>query len=302
MVLSSFYEQPRPHLKPHHHPHPFGSATIPENRPTTVPINDGGGGGVLAIGSGGAAQNGWSAHAANIHGYGAHTAPTHGSKVGNEYAATHGHGDHAARFGGVVLPPPRRVVKVSVEPFVAALTVGVCTAFNTILCVVVPQNVAPLLGTQWGSFMYMWSLISVMQLITHSIYLCTPLVLFGSLLHMFVVTMSAILIPSTLFSMWLWLAPGICVVLLAQQINYFLLVYTNLHNQWLYVTAVAALVLLPMAQLVQIDTVNDETLSTAVACSAVSIYTLYGFAIANSRGSVLLDVTVGASPLGQMQE
>ena len=62
------------------------------------------------------------------------------------------------------------------------------------------------------------------------------------------------------------------------------------------------LVLLAMIQLLQIDTVTDETLPACVVWSAVALYTLYGFALANSRAAVRVDVTVGASPTWQLQD
>jgi hypothetical protein len=61
-------------------------------------------------------------------------------------------------------------------------------------------------------------------------------------------------------------------------------------------------VLVSMIQLVQIDYSNEDMTVARCMWSAISIYTLYGFAFANSKGAVLVDVTVGASPTWQLQD
>jgi hypothetical protein len=57
-----------------------------------------------------------------------------------------------------------------------------------------------------------------------------------------------------------------------------------------------------MMQLINIGVADDTALSAATLWSAISIYTLYAFALANSRKAVLVDVIVGTSPTTQLQE
>jgi hypothetical protein len=277
MVLSSFYDQninrtPTniAHQHIHSHPHPFGHASSPvTSNHTVMPQSTQCGASSLSSST----NNGFNG-----------TPPNTSCNT------------------PITLPPLRRVVKITIAPHIVALAIGCCAALNTVLCLVVPQSITPLMGTQWGVFLYLWLLITMMQLVTHSVYLCTPSAVYGSLLHLFLVTTSAILLPRSLFSRWLWLAPCLCTIIITHQIHLFFLVYTQLPNQWLYAGSGAVLVLLAMTQLLQADTVTDDTLPTCVVWSAVAMYTLYGFALANSRAAVLVDVTVGASPTWQLQD
>ena len=99
-----------------------------------------------------------------------------------------------------------------------------------------------------------------------------------------------------------WIVSCLCTIIITHQIHLFFLVYTQLPNQWLYSGGGAVLVLVAMIQLLQIDAVADDTLPTCVLWSAVALYTMYGFALANSRAAVIVDVTVGASPTWQLQD
>jgi hypothetical protein len=200
------------------------------------------------------------------------------------------------------VPPLRRVVKFSIQPHVATIGVALCALMNTILCIVFPSTITPLLGTQWGSFLYLWLLITIMQLVTHSVYLCTPTARFASVLHLSTVALSAVLLPRSMFARYLWIAPCLCIVLVSYQVYIFCLVYTPLHNAWMYAFVGSLLVLFPMTQLPRIDTHDTVLYGTASVWSAISIFTLYAFALANSRKAVLVDVIVGTSPTSQLQE
>jgi hypothetical protein len=70
----------------------------------------------------------------------------------------------------------------------------------------------------------------------------------------------------------------------------------------MYAVSASVLVFLPMIQLIQINAEREDTMFTSFVWSIISIYTLYGFAIANNKGAVLVDVTIGASPTWQLQE
>ena len=196
----------------------------------------------------------------------------------------------------------RRVVKFAISPDVMAFLIGVCIAINTVLCLLIPYNITPTMETLWGSFLHMWLLISIGQMISHSVYLCTPVSIFGSGVHMTVLITSAVLVPRSLFSKWLWLVPSLCTVFVSYQFYLVCVVYTHVHARWMYALGGVLLVLLPMTQLTQIDINSEDTMVTSCMWSCISIFTLYMFAIANSRGAVLVDVTIGASPTWQLQD
>jgi hypothetical protein len=262
--MTSFYDNVRTQVKPHQYPHAFG-----------------------------------------------HTAPAPPMKAPNADIATYttANSSTSPRPGnlnttttGVALPPLRRVVKLSVSPIPASLAVVSLAVINTILCMVIPTDISPIIGTLWGSFLYLWLFITMLQLISHSVYLCTPMAMLGSSIHLFVVVTAVVLTPRSLFAKWLWLAPSLCVVIVAHQSQLICLVYTHVRHQWMYAVVGCVLVLLPMTQVIQIDATEQQMISTTCIWSAISIYTLYGFALANSRGAVLVDLTVGASPTWQLQE
>ena len=203
---------------------------------------------------------------------------------------------------GVILPPMRRVVKNSIQASHMALAIATLAVLNTVVFMVVPAETSPPMSTLWGSFLNIWSLITIVQLISHSVYLCTPVAIIGSLIHLAVVMISAVLIPRPLFTHWVWLAPCLCTVIVAHQSQLICLVYTHVHKQWIFVLIGCVFVLVSMIQLVQIDYSNEDMTVARCMWSAISIYTLYGFAFANSKGAVLVDVTVGASPTWQLQD
>jgi hypothetical protein len=201
------------------------------------------------------------------------------------------------------IPPTRRVVKFSVSPRTVVLGISISLILNTALCLTIPSTITPPLGTQWGSFLYFWLAISTVQLVTHSIYLCTPFARSVSLLNFVIVAFGALLLPRSSFVRCLWIAPCLCTEFLAHQIYLFSLVYLHLDNWWIYVGVGGILVLVPMTQLLQIDS-NDGIVmqGSATAWSAISIYSLYAFAIANSRKAAIVDIIIGTSPTTQLQE
>ena len=202
----------------------------------------------------------------------------------------------------VVLPPLRRVVKCSISSGPSTLLIVAFATTNTILCAIIPVSTTPLMGTLWGSFLSIWSLITILQLVLHSVYLCNPVAMVGSFVHLCVVVVSAIAIPRSLFSEWLWVAPCLCTIMVAHQSQLICLVYSHIHNQWIYAVAATLCVMIPMVQLIQIDSTQDDMVFASFVWSIISVYTLYGFAIANAKGAVLVDITVGASPTWQLQE
>jgi hypothetical protein len=230
-----------------------------------------------------------------------HPVNTHVDKI--PHSGGNGNGSATVPRHAPVLPPLRRVVKFTIHPHLVTIGVALCAVLNTALCFIVPVAITPPLGTQWGSFLYLWLLITAVQLVTHSVYLCTPAARFASFAHLTVVALSAVLLPRSLFALYMWIAPCLCAVVLSYQSYLFFIVYTNLQNSWVYVSAGAVFVLGPMTQLVQLDPDNSMvTPYTATLWSAISIYTLYAFALACSRKSVLVDVIVGTSPTSQLQE
>ena len=269
--LSSFYEQPRTQAKPNtktaQYPHAFGN---PQPTPQTksIIVDSTKTGGILSGGS--STASGSSA---------LNTGSNH-----------------------VVLPPLRRVVKCAIQPTSTTLVVVAFMVITAVLCVTVPVDTAPILGTLWGSFLHTWVLVAILQVVSHSVYLCTPVEMFCSLAHLLVVATSAVMIPTTLFAQWLWLAPCLCIVIVTHQSQLLCLVYSHVSNQWAYALAGSSLVLLPMIQLIQIDSTKEDMKLASFVWSIISIYVLYMFAIVNNKGAVLVDVTIGASPTWQLQE
>ena len=194
------------------------------------------------------------------------------------------------------LPPSRRVVKLTIVPTVAAFAVGAAMALNAVLCLTIPLDISPLLASMWGGFLYLWLLVTFMQLVSHSVYMCTSTAVASTLFHLLVVVATAVLIPRSLFARWFWIEASLSVVLASHQCLLSVLVYTHVTNIKLYTSAVFLLALTPMTQLVQMDPSNEETLTAGYVYSVITIITLYGFALSNSRGAVLVDATIGACP------
>lgn len=285
--LSSFYDQPRVQAKtPYSNPHVFGhipTATLGSNSSKVATLNSNS----SKVGIGIASNCGISSN-------GGSTSSNH--QLGNvNNSVTTG-------TGGIPLPPMRRVVKLSFDPQTTTLAVGTCAALNAILCLLIPANITPLMDTLWGCFLYIWALTVTIQSISHSVYFCTPSAVTVSVLHTAVVTTSALVIPRSLSHQWLWIAPGICTVLVVYQVYLFCLIYAHLRRKWVYATLGSVLVMFPMTQLIQIESVDTDTIVMCCVWSSISICTLYGFALANCSGAVLVDVTVGASPTWQLQE
>ena len=136
----------------------------------------------------------------------------------------------------------------------------------------------------------------------HSVYLCTTVTMISSFVHFSIIVLSAISIPASLFAEYPWLAFCLCVVIVAYQSLLLCLVYTQEQKPWIYALVGSFAVIIPMIQLVQIDSSNEDMIVASFMWSATSIFILYGFAFANSKGAVLVDVTVGASPTWQLQE
>ena len=202
----------------------------------------------------------------------------------------------------IILPPLRRVVKFTIEPHLVTIGISLCAFINTIVCIIIPSTITTPFGTQWGCFLYLWLLISIVQLVTHSVYLYTYTSRFVSLTHLTVVSLCAVLLPRSIFARCLWIAPCLCFVLVLYQGFIFCLLHTNTHGLWVYVLVGTLFVMGPMSLLIQTDSVDSNLLNTSTAWSAISIYALYAFAGTNSYKTMLVDVILGASPTSQLQE
>ena len=203
---------------------------------------------------------------------------------------------------GVVLPPMKRVVKCAISSTHSTFIISTLAVVHTLICLVTPVDTSPLMATIWGSFLHIWLIVTILQMISHSVYLCTPITMIGSFVHLSIVMVSAISIPALLFAEHLWLAPCLCIVIVTHQSLLLCLVYTQEKKIWIYALVGCVAVIIPMIQLVQIDSSNEDMVVASFMWSAMSIFILYVFAFANSKGAVLVDVTVGASPTWQLQE
>ena len=281
LQLSSLYEQPRTQaktqVKSHQYPHAFGhSPSVPQ--PNAPPVDS-------------------TKHVCFNLGVEQNSSNnTHMNNTTNTTNTTN------VTLSGVVLPPMRRVVKFALSSTHTTLLVAVLVTVNTVMCVLVPTEITPVLGTLWGGFLHIWMLITVLQLLSHSVYMCTTLEIIASLAHLSVISICTILIPRSLFAKYLWLAPCLCTVIVTHQSQLFCLVYTHLQNQWIYALIGSICTMVPMIFLIQADASDQDSISSNFILSVISVYTLYGFAFANSKGCVLIDVTVGASPIWQSNE
>jgi hypothetical protein len=279
--LSSFYDQPRVQAKTSYsNPHVFGhipTGTLSSNNSNSSKVGIG-----IAPNCVGTSSN--------------------GGNQGSNYQLATANNSVTTGTGGIPLPPMRRVVKLSFSPQTTTLAVGISASVNVMLCLLIPASITPVMDTLWGCFLYIWALISIIQLISHSVYLCTPSAMTVSVLHTTLVTTSALVVPRSMSHQWLWIAPCICTLLIAYQVYMFCLIYTHIQRKWIYATLGSILVVLPLTQLIQIESVDTDTVVMCCVWSSISICTLYGFALANCNGAVLVDVTVGASPTWQLQE
>ena len=202
----------------------------------------------------------------------------------------------------VILLPMRRVVKFPISSTHTTIMVICFASINAGLFMLTPETITPALGTLWGRFMQFWLLMTLAQMVSHSVYLCTPIATCGSIAHFCIVLASAIIIPQQVFAQYLWVAPCLCFTITAYQSQLLCLVYSNIKNQWVYALVGSSFVLIPMTQLCLIDPTDKDMVFTSSIWSTISICALYGFAFANSKASVLVDVTVGASPTWQLQD
>ena len=195
-----------------------------------------------------------------------------------------------------VLPPLRRIVKVAITPTVVTGVVICCALLNTLICIIVSDNGVSLLGTQWEIFVCLWGVVAMLQLVSHSVYLCTSFATSISLIHFAIVSATVILPARYISTYYIWLAPCLCVLIFTHQSLLYYLVYSHTKHKLMYVAAGAVLVFTPMTQLIQIGHVSDETATSCCTLSAISIYTLYVFAAINSYGSFVVDATVAPCP------
>jgi len=195
-----------------------------------------------------------------------------------------------------VLPPLRRIVKGTITPTIVVGTVVCCAILNTLICIIVSDNTMSLLGTQWEIFIRLWGVVTMIQIVSHSVYMCTPSATSISLIHFAIVSATSILPTRYVSTYCLWLAPGLCVTIFAYQSLLYCLVYSNTKHKFMYIAAGAVLVFTPMTQLIQLDHVSEETATSCCTLSAVAMYTLYAFAAINSYGAFVVDVTVAPCP------
>lgn len=167
---------------------------------------------------------------------------------------------------------------------------------NVVLCVVIPLSVSTVLETLWGSFLSLWLLITFLQLVSHSVYMCTSTAVALTLFNLLVVVATAVMVPRLLFARWFWIEACLSVVVALHQCLLSVLVYTHVANINLYTTLMFLLATVPMTQLVLLDPAEEKTFTSGYMYSVFTITTLYVFALSNSRGAVIVEATIGACP------
>jgi hypothetical protein len=211
-----------------------------------------------------------------------------------------------------VLPPMRRVVKLSVSPRVISWGVACVAVVNVLACLQGVRGGAtePVAYVFWGTFCYLWLLVSLVQTITHAVYVCTPLGLFCSMAHLGVVTVAG-LVPRGLFVSphWAWwLAPSLCVVCVSHQCHMMWLVYAHALHRKLYIGFMVLGTVLPLTQVLHATPVSTEdaggtggvslsdTTTHNLTWSSISIAVLYGAAFFNCREAAAVDIAIVTSP------
>jgi hypothetical protein len=202
----------------------------------------------------------------------------------------------------VSIPPLRRVVKVTLTSRMTSSIVVICFVVNTLLVLVVPESITPRLGTLWGSFLYLWLLITITQMISHAVYLCSEVSLVCSVLNLFLVSASAVLLPRSLFMKWPTLAPCMSFAFLVYQCHLFCLVYSHLRRRFMYIIPICLVTLLPMTQVIHQAVEPGDSMLMYTLYSLMTIGTLYGIALTNNYKSEIVDISIGTSPLWQPDE
>jgi hypothetical protein len=209
------------------------------------------------------------------------------------------------------LPPMRRVVKLLVTPHATVSLLVAVAILNMVIWVLeltkseVTRNsevtdaalvleVTRLQGSLWGTFVYLWLLVTLIQLCSHAVYLYTPTDICISGMHLGLVVCT-VLLPRHLFTQWEFLAPLICAVLAVYQGKMFCLVYAHVKRRRVFYGCGLVLTVIPLIQLIRVDSSIDSM--SHLTWSAISVGVLYGFALINSRGAVVVDLTIGTSPL-----
>ena len=202
----------------------------------------------------------------------------------------------------VNIPPLRRVVKLMVTSRVTTAAVAFYFALNTFLILVIPESITPRLGTLWGSFLYLWLLITITQMFSHAVYLCSEISVVSSVINLFLVSASALLLPRSLFVRWPFLAPCMSFCFLVYQCHLFCLVYSHLRRRFVYIVPICIVALLPMTQIIRepIDLSKDITMYTMY--SMMTTGALYALALTNNYKSETVDISIGTSPLWQPDE
>jgi hypothetical protein len=190
------------------------------------------------------------------------------------------------------IPPLRRVVKLSLQPSTTARVVGALAAINVLMCI---GAVTP--GVFWGTFLYLWAVVTLCQTVICSVYVCTHVDGFFSILHLGVATV-ANLIPRDMFASWGLIAPVLCIWFVSHQCHMFWLVFAHISNRKAWIFGIVVGTILPLTQLLRTDRGVSSDMSTQdIMFSSVSIAFLYGTALGICIGSVVVDISIGTSPL-----
>jgi hypothetical protein len=196
----------------------------------------------------------------------------------------------------LAIPSLRKIVKSAISPTYVSGAIMCFALLNTAIPLVGVQDSTRLLHAEWEIFVYLWGIVTTMQLIAHSVYMCTSLLSSIALLHYGVVIMAGVMPTPYVFRSILWLAPAFCAVTIAYQSMLFYLIFSHAKRKWAYIIMVSLFAMVPMTKLLQTDVVETETAGVLCVYSAFSICTLYIFAAVNSYSANIVDVTIAPSP------
>ena len=172
------------------------------------------------------------------------------------------------------IPSLRKIVKNAISPAYVSGAVMCFALLNTVIPLVGFEDSTSLLRLEWEIFVYLWGIVTTMQLVAHSVYMCTSWMSSIAQLHYVVIIIVGVLPAHYVFRSILWLAPALCAVTIAYQSVLFYLIFSHATRKWACMLLVSLFVLVPMTKLLQTDVIANETAGVLCVYSAFSICTL----------------------------
>ena len=194
------------------------------------------------------------------------------------------------------IPALRKIMKSAIIPTYVSGVFMCFAGLNTVIALVSYEDSMSLLRSEWEIFIRLWVFVTTIQLVAHSVYICTSLQTCIALLHFVVVFFVGVLPVQYVSVSLLWLIPIYRTITFAYQSALFYMIYPHVKRKWVYILAGVFFALSPMTTLLRTDVIDNESAGALFVYSTVSKYTLYIFAFINSYNANIVDVTIAPSP------